>query len=147
MPRNSAAYDDDFFAWTMEQTTLLRAGVVPDIDAANLAEEIESMGKNIRRELRNRLIVLMAHLLKWRHQPGLRSRSWSGTAREQRRQIRDLLSESPSLRPIVTQEIARLYSIARDNASDETGLAEDAFPAECPFTPDQILADDFLPDG
>lgn len=147
MPRNAVAYDDDFFAWTMQQADLLREGALSEIDLANLAEEIEDMGKSIRRELRNRQIVLLAHLLKWQCQPNLRSRSWSATAREQRRQINELLAESPSLRPVLAQELARLYSAARDKAAGETGLSETAFPAECPFTPDQILAEDFLPEG
>ena len=63
MPRNSVAYDDDFFAWTMEQARLLREGAVSEIDTLNLAEEIESMGKNNRRELGTRLAVLLMHLL------------------------------------------------------------------------------------
>jgi hypothetical protein len=146
MPRNVTLYDDDFFAWTKDQAALLRTGDLSLVDALNLAEEIESMGKNLRRELRSRLIVLLAHLLKWRHQPGFRSRSWSATAREQRRQIRELLAESPSLRSVVTRELARHYADARDAAVDETGLAEKVFPAKCPFTPEQILAPDFLPE-
>ena len=147
MPRNVALYDDDFFAWTKEQAALLRSGDLSLVDVLNLAEEIESMGKSLRRELRSRLIVLLAHLLKWRHQPGFRSRSWSATAREQRRQIRELLTESPSLRSLITRELSRLYADARETAADETGLAETVFPAKCPFTPEQILAADFLPEG
>jgi hypothetical protein len=145
MPRNAVAYDDDFFGWTMQQSDLLREGALSEIDLANLAEEIEDMGKSIRRELRNRMLVLLAHLLKWQCQPNLRSRSWSGTAKEQRRQINDLLAESPSLRPVVNQELAGLYSVARDKAADETGFPDTTFPAECPFTLEQILDRDFLP--
>ena len=147
MPRNAVLYDEDFFAWTNEQATLLRTGDLSLVDALNLAEEIESMGKSLRRELRSRLIVLLAHLLKWRHQPGFRSKSWSATAREQRREIRDLLTESPSLRAVVARELLRLYTEAREKAGDETGLPETTFPTECPFTPEQILAPDFLPEG
>ena len=51
MPRNSVAYDDDFFAWTQEQARLLRKGELTDVDAENLAEEIESMGRSDRREI------------------------------------------------------------------------------------------------
>ena len=35
MPRNAAAYDVDFFAWTMEQARLLRAGAFSELDAVN----------------------------------------------------------------------------------------------------------------
>ncbi len=147
MPRNAIAYDDDFFAWAKEQADLLRAGEFAQLDIENLAEEVESMGRSARGELRNRLAVLVMHLLKWQYQPAFRSRSWSGTIREQRRQVRHLLEESPSLRPSVLQDSAYVYSLACPKAVAETGLAETTFPAECPFTPDQILAEDFLPEG
>jgi hypothetical protein len=146
MPRNSAAYDDDFFAWTQEQARLLRAGGLAEIDAENLAEEIESMGKSTRRELRNRLGVLLMHLLKWRYQPAFQSRSWSNTIAEQRRQAIELVEESPSLASLLADELGNIYRSAAAKASGDTGLAESAFPAECPFTPDEILSDDFLPE-
>jgi uncharacterized protein DUF29 len=39
VPRNAAAYDDDFFAWTGEQARLLRAREFSQLDIANVAEE------------------------------------------------------------------------------------------------------------
>ena len=147
MARNAAAYDEDFFAWTEEQARLLRAGEFPQLDAANIAEEVEDMGRSVRRELRNRLAVLTMHLLKWRHQPGYRSPSWSGTIREQRDQIAELLEESPTLRSAPTQDLKKIYRLAVSKSLRETGLPEATFPAKCPFTPEQILAEDFLPEG
>jgi Domain of unknown function DUF29 len=146
MSQNSVLYDEDFFAWTIEQARLLRAGNLSAIDAANIAEEIESMGRRDRRELRSRLLVLVMHLLKWSKQPGLRSRSWSATIREQRRQIEQILDESPSLRPFLGETLAAVYDDAREDAAAETGLAEDEFPAACPFTADAILSRSFLPE-
>lgn len=145
MPRNSTAYDEDFFAWTAEQARLLRAGELPRIDSANIAEEIEDMGRSIRHELRSRLTVLTMHLLKWRYQPNHRSPSWSRTIAEQRDEIADLLLESPSLRAIVSDETNKIYRRAARKAAGDTGLPETAFPAECPFTATQILDEDFLP--
>ena len=147
MPSNAVAYDEDFFAWTEEQARLLRAGDFSQLDIENLAEEMEDMGRSIRRELRNRLAVLVMHLLKWRYQPGYRSRSWSGTIREQREQVAELLDESPSLKPVPAQDLAKIYRLAVSKALGETGLSEETFPAGCPFTPDQIMAEDFLPEG
>src|SRR5487761_1403224 len=102
MARNTVDYDRDFYAWTNEQARLLRTGELSAIDAANLAEEIESMGRSDRRELQSRLAVLIMHLLKWRFQPSARSAGWLGTIREQRLQIELILEDSPSLRPVVT---------------------------------------------
>ena len=143
---NAVDYEKDFYAWTVEQTRLLRAGELSAIDAANIAEEIESLGRSDRRELQSRLIVLTAHLLKWQKQPDERSKSWSSTIREQRRQIETLLRESPSLRPFVTHVLTRTYNEAREDAAEETGLPATEFPAECPFALDDILSRSFLPE-
>jgi hypothetical protein len=146
MPRNAIAYDDDYFAWTQEQARLLRSGQFSDLDVENVAEEMEDMGRSVRRELRNRLAVLTMHLLKWQYQPGYRSPSWSATIREQRQQIGELLDESPSLKRAPTQDLKTIYRLAVTKAIGDTGLPEATFPAECPFTPDQILAEEFLPE-
>jgi hypothetical protein len=147
MRRNSTAYDQDFYAWTQEQAKLLRSGNLSQIDVENVAEELESMGRSDKREIDSRLEVLLMHLLKLQVQVRQRSPGWSGTIREQRRRITKLLRESPSLRPAIAQLIPEAYLEARDKASDETGLPESMFPTECPFTPDQIMAEDFLPEG
>jgi Domain of unknown function DUF29 len=147
MMRNRIGYEEDFYAWTMEQARLLRAGELAAIDAENVAEEIESMGKSDRREIESRLIVLLAHLLKWQLQPEMRSKSGSGTIREQRRRIERLLRESPSLRPTVPEAVAEAYAEAREDAVEEGGLPENAFPVACPFTAEQVLARGFLPES
>ncbi|HZK90304.1 MAG TPA: DUF29 domain-containing protein [Stellaceae bacterium] len=146
MPRNAIAYDDDFFTWTQEQARLLRDGEFADIDVENLAEEVESMGRSVRRGLRNRLTILLMHLLKWRYQPMFRSRSWSGTIREQRAQAQSLMDESPSLSSLLADQLSEIYASALTKAAGETGFAETGFPITCPFTPEQILSEDFLPE-
>jgi len=145
MPGNSVDYEDDFYAWTVEQVRLLRCGELSAIDIANIAEEIESMGRSDLRAIESRLTVLLTHLLKRQAQPDARSVSWSGTIREQRRQIERLLRESPSLRPYVAAALAEAYRNAREDAAEEVGLSETAFPAECPFTPEEVLSRGFLP--
>ncbi len=146
MSRNAIDYEEDFYAWTVEQARLLRGGDVSAIDVSNIAEEIESLGRSDRRELRSRLTVLLMHLLKWRQQRERRSTSWSGTIREQRRQIELVLDDSPSLRPFTNECLPEAYRDAREDAAEETGIAETEFPAECPFSLDEVLARDFLPE-
>ena len=146
MARNAPAYDEDYYAWTIEQAQLLRTGELSSIDAANLAEEIDGIGISNRRELERRLTVLITHLLKWRYQPGFRSRSWAATISEQRRKTDGLLRESPSLRPPLATVLPEEYGTARDHALAETGLPDQVIPEGCPFTLEQILAKDFLPE-
>ena len=86
--QTTTLYDQDFYAWTQQQVELLKTGQWKQIDIENLIEEIESLGKQQRQELRNRLGVLLGHLLKWRYHPEGRSKSWRATINEQRREIR-----------------------------------------------------------
>ena len=48
-------YEADVVAWAQEQAALLRAGRFSEIDIANIAEEIEDVGKSEKRELASRL--------------------------------------------------------------------------------------------
>ena len=141
-----AGYEEDFFAWTEEQARILRARHTLALDWDNLAEEIASMGRRDRRELESRLRRILHHLLKWRVQPGLRGGSWQSILRGQRRQAEKLLKESPSLQPQLPVLIDEAYPAARADALDETGLRPQAFPADCPFTLEQVLRQDYLPE-
>jgi hypothetical protein len=91
-------YETDFYAWAQKQVELLRKRDLNNLDIENLIEEIDSLGKQEKRELINRLGILIGHLLKWEYQSIHRSRSWAATIREQRRKITDLLQENPSLK-------------------------------------------------
>jgi Domain of unknown function DUF29 len=139
------AYDEDFFLWTQRQAALIRAGQFELMDLEHVAEEIESLGISDRRQLRNRLEVLMMHLLKWQFQPMHRSRSWRSTIRTQRGRIEQVLQESPSLRREVAELSRKGYGTAREAGSAETGFATGTFPKSLPYTPEQILDDDFYP--
>src|SRR5262249_36488850 len=137
MRTNTELYDHDFYAWTQATAALIRARKWYDLDPEALAEEIESLGKSQHRELGSRLDVLVRHLLKWGYQPDEHSGSWRSTIRTQRRELRRLLEQNPSLRPVVASVIADGYAEARLDASDETGLPLPTFPAACPWTPAQ----------
>jgi len=138
-------YEQDFYAWTQQQADLMRARRYQDLDMDHLIEEIESMGASERRQLINRLKVLMAHLLKWQYQPHLQSRSWSATIKEQRLSLQDLLEDNPSLRTILDQLITKAYRLARLLAVKETNLEESTFPAQCPYPWEQIADETFYP--
>ena len=138
-------YETDFFAWTQEQAQLLRTRAFPLIDAGHLIEEIESMGRAERRQLINRLEVLLVHLLKWHYQPELRGRSWELTIAEQRRRIGRLLRDNPSLHIHLEAAFVDAYEDAGFGAVRETGLPQATFPETCPYTLDQVLDAYWLP--
>jgi len=142
---NSPLYEQDFYAWTQEQAKLLLAGAWEHLDILNLVEEIESLGKQQRQELRNRLGILLGHLLKWEFQPTLRSKSWFVTLREQRRRILEHLQENPSLKPYLPEALQKAYKDGLDLAVRETPLTDRDFPRECPYTTEQVIDGNFFP--
>ncbi len=141
--KSAELYEIDFYKWTIEQVKFLEEEKWNCLDVPNLIEEIESLGKQQRNELINRLGVLLGHLLKWEFQPSHRSRSWLLTIREQRRQILRLLKQSPSLRPYLQESIEEAYESGLDLAVGETLLEYESFPQECPYSQEQILDTDF----
>jgi len=145
-PRADDLYETDFYAWAQSQAQLLRERRWSELDLENVAEEIETLGRSEKREIRSRLVVILSHLLKWKYQPGLRGASWRGTIVEQRLELRDVLEDNPSLGRYPADVFAKQYLSARLKASNETGIAFDLLPAECPFTLDQVLDIDFLPE-
>ena len=144
---NSTLYDRDFYAWSQEQAGLLRAGKLTQADIEHIAEEIESMGKSEKRELVNRLAVLLTHLLKWQAQPALRGTSWRLTIEEQRDRLTDHLSDNPSLKATLDVSITSGYRLAILSAARETGFDRTAFPGTCPWSFDQMMAEDFWPEA
>ena len=138
-------YDEDFVEWAFETARLLRAGRLDDIDVEHLAEEIEDMAKRDKRELLSRLTVILQHLLKWQFQTQKRSRSWNVTILSQRTELETLFEQSPSLRRWLRTSVAGAYRNAVRQASIETGLPIEGFPGECPYSPEQILDQHFLP--
>src|SRR5262249_37819854 len=139
-------YDEDFYVWTMTTAALLRQRRFAEIDVAHLAEELEDMGKRERRALESHIRNVTLHLLKWSYQPEKRSGSWRQSIRNGRIEIRKLLRDSPSLTSQVSQILDDEYSAARADAVDETGLAENTFPVQCPLTAEQVLNAGFWPE-
>lgn len=143
----SHLYETDFYAWTQEQVSLLKTQQWAQLDTINLIEEIETLGRKERQELRNRLGVLLGHLLKWQFQPEKRSNSWLGTIREQRVQIRLLLKDSPSLKLYLDEVFLAAYELGLALAIRETQLGERVFPEVCPYTSEQTMNSEFLPES
>lgn len=143
----SRTYEQDFFAWSYAQAEAVRSGAFHEIDIENVAEEVESLGRSDRRALRSQLTRLLVHLLKWRYQAANRSKSWHLSIIDARRKIETLVDDSPSLEREVTSQLGEQYSRARKDALVEMDLPDGTIPGACPFTFDQILDEEFLPDG
>jgi hypothetical protein len=139
-------YETDFVHWVETTVEQLRLQNYACVDWANLIEEIEDMSRRERKSLKSNLIVILLHLLKWQYQSECRSGSWKGSIREHRRRVNDDLKDSPSLIPYLQEVFAECYANARQQAADETDLPLETFPLNCPYTPEQSLNSEYLPD-
>jgi hypothetical protein len=117
-----------------------------EVDFDNIIEEMEALAGRERRELKNHLRILICHLLKLQYQSHMKSRSWELTVREQRNQIKALFEDSPSLNSQKDKILDLAYTLAVSLAERETGLKEEIFPEECPYTFEEITNDAFFPE-
>ncbi len=158
---NHLLYEQDFYLWIQTTAKLLKEHRFQEVDLENLfqlkkkrkrenlIEEIESMGRSEKKELKSRLIVLIEHLLKliyWEAEKAYNARGWRDTIVEQRRQIDFSLEDSPSLRPLLTDLFLDSYQKARSDALRKYQLPADFFPTEPPFTLEDVFNPDYLPE-
>lgn len=144
----SSLYSQDFHAWATQSAELIRQGRLSELDLEHIAEELDSMGASERRELLNRLQILVMHLLKYQFQPERRGKSWKLTILHQRTAIERLLKQSPSLKRLLENpaELRDVYQKAVREAMLETDLDRSVFPLECPYRVEEILGDEFWPE-
>ena len=95
----SSLYEHDYYEWVEDVVTKLRARDFEHLDIENLIEEVESLGISQKKEVRNRLRVLLGHLLKrlYVNMPDC-FEGWENTIRTQRTDIEVEFDDMPSLK-------------------------------------------------
>ena len=139
-------HNEDVYGWAIHTANLLRNKKMDDVDFENIIEEIEVLGRSEQHELKNRLSLVIMHLLKWQYQSEKRTRSWELTIEEQRLQAAACLEVSPSLKSNLDEILRKAYKIGKIKALKETELDENVFPQQCPYTFEEIMNDAFYPE-
>ncbi len=139
-------YEEDFNLWLEETVNLLKTRQLSLIDYENLIEEIESMGKRDKKALESNLEQILMNLLKWQYQKNKRSNSWRYSIIEHRNRLKKDFRDSPSLKPYFDDVLEDCYQTAREFASEQTGLDIKTFPIDIPFTKEEILSSNYLPE-
>lgn len=145
--RTTRSYDRDFYAWTAEQAGQLRRVKPAGIDWKNLAEEVESLGRSDKRAIGSDLKIVLEHLIKWKFQPEKRSESWTDLIEEHRDRIARIIEDSPSLASTPGDVLFGEYRKARRKALRDTKLPQARIPVACPFTIEEVLDPEYLPNG
>ena len=141
-------YDTDLYAWTQAQAAAIRAKDAAALDIEHLAEEVEDLGRAVRKGIGSQLERLLLHLLKWQYDPATDPRRlWRVTIRHARREMADDLAENRSLHGYPAARLSLAYRRARLDAADDTGLPLTTFPEACPWPVDQVLDEEFWPEA
>jgi Domain of unknown function DUF29 len=141
----SQLYEADETAWLDAMAELIEQGRLDSLDYSHLGEYLGDMARRDRREVKSRMLTLLAHLLKWEHQPEKRTGSWRATIFVQQTELADL-AENGVLRNHAEEVLRKVYEDAVEVAAAETGLRQSSFPAECPYTVEQLFSTDFTAD-
>lgn len=111
------------------------------------AELLTEMAGSDRHTVHSNARVLLAHLIKWAYQPALRSRSWDDTISEHRMRIMDAIDDMPSLRPYLEGNWQSWWTRSRASAIKQMRANPfNPVPDACPWTLDQIMDEDWLPE-
>jgi len=128
-------YDRDYFLWVNDTVNKLRAKDFNHLDLENLIEEIEDLGRSQKKELRNRLRTLLEHLLKRLYVDMPQEfNGWERTIRNQRREIKSELEDSPSLNSVWDQSFDSAWRFALETVRDD--YAQFEFPDTWQFSSD-----------
>lgn len=148
-PATQTLYDQDYYLWLRTTINQLRTGQFSAVDLENLLEELETMGRSQKRAIKSLLIKLLEHLLKlkcWNEERERNQGHWKGEIRTFRRQIKDELEDSPSLKPYILEIFDECYQEARKEASDRCQFSLDIFPLIPIGSLEQILDENWFPE-
>ncbi|NHC36906.1 DUF29 domain-containing protein [Scytonema millei] len=142
----TSLYDSDFSQWIQTTADYLKQRQFDLVDWDNLIEELEGLGRAEKQEINRRLVVLLTNLLKWEKQVEYQCRKWRAFIRIARRDLKQVLDDSPSLTgDFLLELLPEAYEEAREKASQESTVFLENFPVECPYTIEQILDEGWLP--
>ena len=144
--QTSDLYEEDYHLWLMNTIHQLQHGKLAEVDMINLIEELEAMGRSQKSAIESNLRILLMHLLKYKYQSDKRTNSWLFTIREHRKRLRNDFKNSPSLKRYFLEVFPECYQDARELAAVETGLSINTFPIESPFSQEDTLNPDYLPE-
>jgi hypothetical protein len=140
-------YDQDYYLWIKTTINQLCTGQFSAVDLEDLLEELETMSRSQKQAIKSLLIKLLVHLLKlkfWDNERGRNQGHWKGEIRTFRREIKDELQDSPSLKPYILEIFDECYQEARKEASDRSQLPLDTFPIIPIGSLEQILDENWF---
>jgi len=146
----ASKYETDYVTWTREQAEMLRARQWGNLDLEHLIEEIEDLGDNKLDAFEGALTRVIEHLLKLQYSTAAEPRrGWEVSVATHRVNAARRLRRASSLRKLT--DLKSIYADGRGLAARSFKGFGDTDPAvlptECPYTLDQLLDLDWLPEN
>ena len=147
MIENSKLFEKDYYAWIQKMITALSVRRVDDIDFENLAEKVSDLAFLEEQRLSAHFQRLNCYLLLLIYQIDRtdHEKDWRWRLEDSRREISEILEESPSMRRLFLKIQENAYKHGVLMAEIEMGYLKTTFPKNCPWTIDQLLNMKFLP--
>jgi hypothetical protein len=142
-------YDKDYYLWLEKTISLLENRQFSELDLENLIEEISDMGKSQRQSLKSYLTRLLEHLLKlayWESELEYNRRVWKNEIRNFRLRIQQILEDSPSLKPYLSEIFSPCYQNARKLFLDISGIAQNLVSLNPIGTIEEVLDENWFPE-
>jgi hypothetical protein len=141
-------YDTDYNLWVLETVKQLKNKDFNALDLENLIEEVSDLSRRDKKKLKSLLRRLFEHLLKlkyWKSEREINKAHWKGKIRNFRKQIKDELEDSPSLKNYVNDIFETCYQDSREIVSDKSKLSLDTFPENPIANIEEVLDENWLP--
>ena len=139
-------YETDFYQWIKTTVDKLEKQEFKEIDLENLIEEVACLGRSEKHRLKSLLTRLLEHLLKlayWESEKQYNANHWRKEIRNFRIQLKRVLKDSPSLKPLAREILAKCYQDACKLFNDNSGISLNTFPSNLNASLEQILDEDF----
>lgn len=148
---NAALYYHDVYRWCAQTAHLARQGALASVTPQTLAAGMDDAMFHQWSALEHTVRALLGWLLVWAYAPAGRVAHawWYVRITSYRTDLDILLGRSPVLRHKMAEDYEEAYQRACQVAADDLGWGEDVtrFPATCPWSVEQILNDNFWPEG
>jgi hypothetical protein len=138
-------YEIDAHQWLEETIKLLTENRFNELDLENLIEELEALGRSEKNAIETLLEQVIRHLLLlqyWTEESEYNEFDWKAKITGFRTQLKRKLTTN--LLNHLVKELSSLYQDALAYVRQKTGLKVN-FPAECPYTLEQLLDINWLP--
>jgi hypothetical protein len=141
-------YDTDYNLWIIETVKKLGNRDFDSVDWENLIEEVSDLSRRDKKKLKNLLRRLFEHHLKlayWKSEIKNNKGHWEGEIANFRKQIKDELEDSPSLKPYLREILEECYQDGREIAAKRSQLPLNTFPETAIANLEQVLDENWFP--